>query len=144
MANELVLAATVNDLSQIERGRYWHTFDAKDRRSQLLVAKAVQREVPSIMEAVNTVLEIDNLLFHVIRKVREDTGEIVALPRLVIYCKDGSMYSTSGEKAIRDVLFPAAAFGFELPYKPAQKFKVLRVASKSVKDRYYASLEWQG
>lgn len=142
--NELVIAASNHDLQALEWGRYWHTLDLKAKGAPLMLAKAIQREVPSIMEAVNTVIEVTDLLFHKIQITKQETGEVLSLPRLVIFCRDGSIWSTSGQKAIRDVLFPCAALGIDLPYKPAQKFKVCRVASKSVKDHYYASLEWQG
>jgi hypothetical protein len=142
--NELAIVAQTRDMNAVEWGRYWHTLDMKKKESAKLLAKAVQQEVPSIMEAVNTDILVVDLLYHKIQITKQETGELLILPRLVIFCKDGSVYATCGEKAIRDVLFPASALGVDLPYNPSQKFRVKRVQSKSVKDHFYVSLEWQG
>lgn len=141
MANELVELANTGGLQELPVGRYIYTGNPRSKAEMRALAQAVQTKPPSLVDQLNAELEIVNLLFHRIFVTDDDTGEVRILPRMVVFCTDGKVYSTSGQKAIKDALLPAQLFGFELPYKPPQRFKVTRTKVGS-DGRAYINLEW--
>lgn len=141
--NDLVAIANDGALQELPIGRYIMTFDPADKKMRALVASAVQGKPPSLADQVNTEIEIVNLLYHRIKLVDSETGEVKLLPRLCLFTRDGKVYSTSGEKAIKDALLPAQLFGLYLPYDPPQRFKVSKTKNRP-DGGGYINLEWLG
>lgn len=141
MSNELVVLNNEGKLAELPVGRFLYTGDQKDRKQQQALALAVQGKPPSLADSINTEIEVVNLLYHKIQTVDENNGEVKVLPRLCLFTKDGKVYSTSGQKAIKDALMPAALFGFDLPYNPPQRFKVTKTKSRP-DGGGYINLEW--
>lgn len=143
MSNELIELASSGELATLPVGRYMLSFTPKTKAERLMVAQAVSGKPPSIADIVNTEIEVVNLLYHRIEIADEVSGEVKNLPRMVLFCSDGKVYSTSGAKACKDALLPAQLFGIDLPYKPPQKFRVTK--TKTAPDgRGYINLEWLG
>ena len=143
MANDLITLANEGELDKLPIGRYLTSIDPSDKKMRMQLALAVQGKPPSLADCLNLEIEVVNLLYHRVRIVDNDTGEVKELPRLCLFCKDGKVYSTSGQKAIKDALMPAQLFGLTLPYSPPQKFKVTKIKSRP-DGGGYINLEWQG
>lgn len=139
--NDLVEIVNGGGLAELAVGRYLYTGDVKDRKQRQALAMAVQGKPPSLADCINIDIEVVNLMYHRIAFVNKDSGEIKRLGRLCLFCKDGKVYATCGEKAVRDALMPAMLFGFPLPYNPPQRFHVSKVKTRS-DGGGYISLDW--
>lgn len=139
--SELVVMSNEGKLAELPVGRFLYTGDPKDRKQQQALVLAVQGKPPSLADLINTEIEVVNLLYHKVQLVDPESGEAKVLPRLCVFCKDGKVYSTSGQKAIKDALMPAVLFGFDLPYNPPQRFKVTKTKTRP-DGGGYINLEW--
>jgi len=136
-----VVVAHAGGLASLPIGQFLYTGDPKDCKQQRALAIAVQGKPPSLADMVNTEIEVVNLLYHRFSFVEEESGEVKQMGRLCIFCKDGKVYSTCGQKAIKDALLPAMLFGFELPYSPPQRFRITKTKSRP-DGGGYINLEW--
>lgn len=139
--NELTVQIGQGELVALPVGEYRCTLDPREKANRQRMATAVQTDVPSLMEAVNLEIDVAHLLVHRIDVTDKETGEVKRLTRFVVFAKDGKLWSSCGEKALKDVLLPHSLFGLPLPYNPPQRFRVRREKCKA-EDGYYLALDW--
>lgn len=109
----------------------WTSLDTTTNAGKSAVIRHMNGdEAERLTEAVNTVVEVQDILAHRVEIVDTKTGEVIDADRIVLIRPDGSGLACVSTGVRRSLQTIFALFGLP-PYRPAMKMRVVNKRTKA-------------